>query len=145
MIGLVLAVLYVGWKYMFGGDMPVEAAFIGAAGFLYVWYWIWTIVQGIFNGLVSLGIFGAGAVAGGGSRFGMLGGVLGGLAGGGLSVNILAIFAVKSAALLVGAYLLEHSGTATMAFAEFDTKKMVIGAILILVGLVMSSSSSSSD
>lgn len=135
MLGLALATLYVGWKYLMNGDAPLEPAFLSAARFLYGWYWGWAIGGGIFIGAVALLVVPA-MTANGARAGGTAGGLVGFILGGGISTLLIVGFAVRNGLLLVGSYLLMHAGRPDQTFAEFTTKNLVIGAVLIAVGLL---------
>lgn len=133
MIGLILAAAYVGWMYLTAGVL--EPAFLDAAAFLYSWYWLWTAVLGVIVGVIALAVtFGVAAM---GSRAGFLGGVGGFLLGGATSVWMFLVFAARSALLIVGAYLLAHAGKAGQTFAQFDTKSLIIGSVLLGIAVIV--------
>lgn len=144
MLGIVIAVIVAAWTVFFGGH-TMEAGFLSATGFLWMWYWIWTVVIGIFVAgmiLVATGVMTFVAADHIGSK---LGGFLGFVAGGTLSVLVVTVVMISRALLLGGTYLLMTSGTAQMSFAEFSTNKLIFGTLLLVVGLVMSKSTSSSS
>ena len=149
MVGLILAVLYVGWKVMMNNGMTPEAAFLGASTFLYYWYWTWSIIcAGVIGFLCLVITLGAGAKAteigdsGLGKTVGFFGGVV---VGGGVSLLLLATLVVRCALYIVGAYLLMTSGTPDIPFAEFNHTKLIVGGILLLIALLIRSKSSSSS
>lgn len=147
MLGIIIALLYLAYRVYAQGD-PLEAGFVGSAGFLYTWYWVWGIVVFAIAAIPMLLVTLGGAAAGsrlGSSGLGKLAGGIGGVAiGGGFSALILVLLAARLALSIGGAWLLMTAGSPSMTFAQFDTSKLVIGSIMLLVSLLMRSSSSSS-
>lgn len=148
MFGIVIAVLVAAWA-VFIGNSNMEAGFLSAVGFLWVWYWIWTVVIGLIFLVVMLGATGALTLAGADSARSRLGGLFGGMlgfaAGGALSILVIGVVMISRALLLGGVYLLMTSGSPQMSFTEFSTNKLIFGTLLLVLGLVMSKSSSSSS
>ena len=144
MLGIVIAVVVAAWTVIIGGH-TMEAGFLSATGFLWVWYWIWTVVVGVFVAgmmLVATGVMTFAAADAMGSK---IGGFLGFAAGGALSILVATLVMISRVLLLGGTYLLMTSGTSEMAFAQFNTNKLIFGTLLLVVGLVISKSSSSSS
>jgi hypothetical protein len=135
MLGLVIALLVCGWNVFLSGH-PIESGFLAGVHFLWWWYLVWTIFQGVFMILVLLGITIGGTAAGAllkGKRMG----ILGFMGGGALSTLILAIFAVQKVALLGSTYLLGTAGDEGMTFAQFDQIRLIFGSILLIGGILM--------
>lgn len=143
MLGIVIAAVVAAWTTFIGGH-SMEAGFLSATGFLWVWYWIWTIVVAFIAAGIMLVATGAMTLAGAES-FGKVGGFLGFAAGGALSALVLVLVMISRALLLGGTYLLMTSGTPEMAFSQFSTNKLIFGTLLLVIGLVISKSSSSSS
>ena len=155
MLGLVLALLYIGWKFVFGGDMTTEVSFLNASNFLYYWYWVWTIVQAVMITPLLLAAMGISTVSGavGASSAaskrknisGMLGGLAGFAFGSGASFLVLIFFCIYSALFIVGSYLLATAGTPDMTFGDFNVQKLIFGGIMLLIGVILKRSKSSSS
>lgn len=143
MLGIVIAVIVAAWATFISGH-SMEAGFLSATGFLWVWYCIWTVVIALIAAGIMLVATGVMTFAGAES-LGKVGGFLGFAAGGALSALILIMVMVSRALLLGGTYLLMTSGAPEMAFAQFNTNKLIFGTLLLVIGLVMSKSSSSSS
>ena len=134
MLGIALAAVYVGWKYLADSSAPIEPAFLAAAAFLYNWYWWWTLVIGVFAGLLGVAI-----TLGVGAKFaekggGVLGAIGGGMLGGAVSLALLASVALRQGLLLVGSHLIAHAGKPTQTFAEFNLRQLAIGGVLLAIG-----------
>lgn len=126
--------IYVAVKTIFG-EMPFEAAFLAAAGFLYSWHWAWTVILGLLIVLFSFGLIGLASLAGM-ARFGAGGAVAGALGGGTLTLFGLIFFFLRQGAYIFGSWLLAHAGASGMAVAEFSTSMLVTGAILYLIAVL---------
>ena len=143
MLGLFIGAIYFVYGAYFGGAASLEAAFLQASHFLYVWYWVTCSIGAVlavgFILLVSLGLIGAGAAAGHGAG-GLVGTLVGAGAGaalGGLATVLAVVrIVIKSALLIGGAFLMMSSGTAAMAFNQFDLLRLGIGAGMVLIGLI---------
>ena len=110
-----------------------------------MWGIVTLCVMGIFALIAFLGLSLGGAVAGGeaGGVVGAIFGGLAGVAGGGLlAVLLVARTIVRFALLIGGVYMLHLS---YLGHDHWDTKKMVIGAIAMGIGLLVSRTSKSSS
>ena len=131
MIGIILAVIWLGIDVICGAT--VESAFLNAAGFLYFWYWFWAMALGI---LVAL--FVIAPLMAIGSRVGFLapeslvGKLVGLCAGftatGTLSLILFAWFLLRRTLLIIGAYALMTSN------CEFLS--IMLGIIFLAVGVM---------
>lgn len=147
MLGIIIATLIATWT-VFMSKATMVAGFLAATHFLWIWYWIWTVVIGIYVVILMLVMMGAFTISGAGAmlRSRWLGGLAGLMVGGGLSVFIFVMTSVTRALLLVGTYLLMTAGNVGMkSFSEFDSTRLIFGGILLLLGLIMSRSSSSNS
>jgi hypothetical protein len=144
MLGIVIAVIVAAWTVFVGGH-TMEAGFVSATGFLWVWYWIWTVIIGIFTAGMMLVVTGVMTFAAADAIGSKLGGFLGFAGGGALSVLIVTVIMISRALLLGSSYLLMTSGTAQMSFTEFSTNKLIFGTLLLVVGLMMSKATSPSS
>lgn len=145
MLGIVIAALIAAWT-VFMSKATMVSGFLAAAHFLWIWYWIWTAVIGVIVVVIMLVITGAFTIGGADTmlRSRWLGGLAGLMVGGGFSIFILVMTSVTRALLLVGTYLLMTAGSAGMkSFNEFDSTKLIFGGSLLLLGLILSRSSSS--
>ena len=140
MFGLFLALLYAGYHYV--GGTNLFTIYQLSTSFLYTWY-IWTtVVLGIIYGIIAL-LFLLGGAGLGAEKGGMIGGILGFIGGGVLSVLMLLLVGVSRACLIIGTILLKQA----LIFGEvptWDTTKLIFGAVLLLIGIIMGRSSSSS-
>ncbi len=143
MLGIVIAVIIAAASAVIGGH-TMEAAFLSGLGFLWVWYWIWAIVTLVVIGLIMLAVMAGTTILGAGA-LGWVGGFLGLAGGAAMSALAIVLVSINNALLLGGTYLLMTAGTSTMTFAEFSTNKLIFGTLLLVIGLVMSRSSSSSS
>ena len=139
MIGLVLALLYSGWQYLTG--TPVEVFYPVATNFLFWWYVVMAILVGLFyigiSFLVSLGLMAKGAEAGG-----VVGGFLGLTVGGGAVTLLLAVsYLLNFGCLIIGAVLLQGG----YVEGQWDAVRIVFGGFLVLVGILLGQSRSSSS
>lgn len=147
MLGIIIALVLAAWDALVANGTLVTA-FFSAVDFLWVWYWIWTVVLGVFIGVMVLVITVGGGIAGADrlTRSRWLGGMVGLTAGGAISALIIVLTGIRSALLLIGVYLLKTAGNVGMVnFNEFDTKKLIFGSLLLLIGLILSRSSKSSS
>src|SRR5208283_1052466 len=128
MTGLLLAVIYVGFKAVCGANVPL--AVIGGLHFLQGWYIAWTAIMGILMAILFLG-GSCGLVAGKDK------GKVYGLACMGIGVLGATLIAIKSTLLLIGVYLiLAASAICPEDFSRWDTKTLVIGGIIYVVGIL---------
>ncbi|MBI2474025.1 hypothetical protein HYV70_05745 [Candidatus Uhrbacteria bacterium] len=105
------------------------------------WYGFWNFILGIFILLSTFGVTVGGAVtctpAGG-----VLGGLMGSVVGAGASLLILWIpFLARCVFLIGGPYLMWTASTVN----EIDVPRAMIGALLLLIGLLVTRRSSSSS
>lgn len=101
---------------------------------------------------MALPLFGvtiAGTVAGAAIPQSGIGEVLGGLGGlalsGGLSALAFIVFFARCGLLIGGTYFLMNAGRVGMPFSEFNTRYLVLGGVMLVLGIIMSRSSSSSN
>lgn len=148
MFGLALALLY-GVYSMFVRHIPAETAFLGGAGWLYTWYWVWAIIGIGFTTvlmlLTTLGIAGAlssSAYTQFGRRMGLIAGAGGGIL---LSLFVLALSAVSNGLFIGAAWCFKTSGVPGQTFGDFDNQKLIVGGVLLLVGILFRGRSSSSS
>ncbi len=144
MFGIIIAIVIAVFT-IFVSSNTMEVGFISALDFLWVWYWIWTVLQGLIIAFIMLIITGVLTFSGANILSSKAGAFLGIAAGGALSILFVTKLAIRSILLLGGVYLLMTSGNAEMTFSEFDNTKLIFGAILLLIGLIMSKNSSSSS
>lgn len=141
MLGLIIAAIYGAIIYFLGEPTTLAQSFLSATSFLFWWYVVTCSIQAILVLLVFLGFIG-GATYGGSQVGGFLGGILGFFSGGAFSVILLVIFAFHAACFIVGAYLLHHAATLEpMVGDRWNTTKLIIGGLLVLLGLIMSKGS----
>ena len=135
LLGPILALLSAGYMLAFDKLAPVSA-YLGATGFLFHWYLVWTIVLGFFVLIFALFLSIGGVVAGAGSG-GKLGALLGTILGGGLSSLIVIHFLFRRAAFVLGAYLLHIAVTLGPAGAvSWDIATLVCGGFILFVGFL---------
>ncbi|MBI3633966.1 MAG: hypothetical protein HY226_06805 [Candidatus Vogelbacteria bacterium] len=153
MFGLVIATFWALYAHSISG-LPSGVILIKASTGLFYWYALWAVLGGLFTTVVSflLPLFGGiiagcaaikakcgwqGALVAAGS-----GGFLGSLGG-----LYLVISLFISASLKVGGTFLMSTSVvnAMSATPAWDDTRMLIGAIMLLLGLVFSRSSSSSS
>ena len=135
MFGLFLALVIFMWKFVIS-SFTMEMSFIGAAGFLYYWYLTLGIVTMIIVGALALIpiIFGA---VGGGAVGGKIGVALGLIAGGATSGFFVLVTLARRVLQVFGAWLLLTAGQPNMSFSDFDIKKLVAGAIILFITIVL--------
>lgn len=141
MFGIVIAVIVAAWT-VFISEHTMEAGFLSGMDFLWVWYWIWTIVIGVFIVGMMLVVTGVLTFVSADAIGSKVGGLLGFAGGGVLSILVITIVIISRTLLLGGTYLLMTAGTPEMHFADFNTNNLIFGALFLVVGLVMSKSSS---
>lgn len=144
MLGVAIALLIAGWGY-FIADRVVELVFLSATNFLFWWYIVFTSIIAVVYGLIFLIsiICGTafGAVCGG-----KLGAILGFLGGSALSTIGLAKLVVKRGLLIFGTHMLHNSVVIiTDSSPEWNMSKVVFGAILLVIGLIMNKKNSGSS
>lgn len=137
MFGIIIAVALAAWNY-FVNSLSMEAAFLVGAGFLWVWQMVFTGITTVFILLMLLGLTGGLTAAGGVASRSIFGGLAGFAMGGLLAVLLFAGFVITRGMLLGGTWLLMHSGTADMTFAEFDQTKLIGGGVLLVLGVLLS-------
>lgn len=145
MFGIAIAAIIVALSLITGHT--IEAGFLSGAGFLWVWYWIWTIVVVVITALLTVGATGFATVVAS-SNFGqkILAGLGGFAAGAAFSGLLFMGILLKRALLLIGTYLLMTSGTAGMTFVQFNSTKLIVGTIMLLIALfVLKRSRTSSE
>jgi len=144
MLGFMLSLLYAAWLTLVE-DISYEVAYLTATGFLYNWYFWWTIIMGVVVGVFALA-FPLLGLGGGLQKGGKLGAVLGMLLGGGASVLLIFVFALRRGLYMCGAYLL-HAALMLNPDGGYtwDNKKVILGALLLFVALITGRASSSSS
>lgn len=155
MYGIVLAFLYAGILCAFEG-MGAALAYVHATNFLFWWYVAWSVILSVFMGLFCI-LFTLGGGLAGAARLrqnnrgplSMIGFLLGLGGGGALSLLFIFAFAVRRALYVVGAYLLStallvHEVSGQVA-CEWNSLRLVLGGLLILVAILTKSKSSSSS
>ena len=150
MFGFMLSLLYATWLVIVE-SISYEVAYLTATGFLYNWYFWWTVILGSFVAVFALILpligLGAGLKNRGGKLLGLVGMLLGGVA----SFLTILIFAIRRGLYVGGAYLLHTALTLSyvdggkQAIATWDTKRLTLGGILLLIALITSRASSSSS
>ena len=134
--GLIVAVIVFVWNAVITGH-TMEASFLSVFGFLWVWYWISTVVTVLFVAfIVTVGIRWMTLALR--ALVSNLGSSLGLLAGGVASFIVIMRIMFSRMLLLGGTYLLMTSGTKEMVFSQFDTSKLILGTLLLVIGLVVS-------
>lgn len=144
-MGLILALLYAGYLMVIR-SLPTETVYLAATGFLYSWYFWWTIILGVIVGLVALVAIIGGGVAGACEGRGPIGAFGGIVLGGGFSLLIVLVFAIRRTLYVGGAYMLHTALTATSGGYSWDKGRLILGVLLLFVAaLTKSRSSSNSD
>ncbi len=145
MVGLVLAFVWIAIVIIFSGTR-LESAYDDATGFLFHWYAFWNVVVGILVMILSFVLMSTGAASGNRfarSRLDKIVGMLGGAAlGTAISGWIFFCFLLKAILYVGGAWLLMTADDGARSFAQFNTPKMVIGGIMIIVGIIWDRSKS---
>lgn len=135
MLGFLIALIMFLMDFL--NHVPSEKILIETATWLNHWYVGWGVVTAL---LIFIGVFMTvthGAVmyrmthTVGGQFVAMLIGV-GGLVFGWFFV-IMAL--INNALLIAGTYLMCTSGSAAMTFDQFDMRRLIVGAVLLLIGL----------
>lgn len=144
MLGFMLALLYAAWTILVQ-DLPGEMAYLSATGFLYDWYFWWTIIMGVFVGVFALA-FPLLGLGGGLQKGGKLGALVGMFLGGGASILLIFFFALRRGLYMYGAYLL-HAALMLNPDGGYtwDNKKVILGGLLLFVALITGRASSSSS
>src|SRR3989338_4092363 len=144
MLGAILALFYAAYMAV-AQSLPTEGVYLAAIGFLYSWYFWWTIILGAIVGGISFAVLVGGGVIGA-SNGGPLGAIGGVILGGGISLFILVVFAIRRGLLVGGAYLLNTGLVAKPDGGyEWITVNLVLGGLFLLVAFLSHSSSSSSS
>ncbi len=149
MFGFMLSLLYATWLVIVE-SISYEVAYLTATGFLYNWYFWWTVIMGAFVGVFALALPLLG-LGGGLQKGGKLGALVGMFLGGVASFLTILIFAIRRGLYVGGAYLLHTALTLSyvdggkQAIATWDTKRLTLGGILLLIALITSRASSSSS
>ena len=128
MLGLVLAVIYVGFKTLVGASVPLTV--ITGLNFLQGWYIVWTSIALLFTAILFLG-GSCGLIAAKAE------GKVYGLACMGIGLLGAFVIAIKSALLLIGVHLiLAASAVCPEDFSKWDTKTLIVGGIVYLIGIL---------
>ena len=150
MFGLFIAALAAGWMNINGVQGPeiLTAVFHG----LFYWYAFWGTIGLLFGGFITSMVaviagFGVGAKASenGLGGWGVLLAIGAAIGSSLLAVLFVCLMAVSPATLVGGSYLLSTSVTGVGAAAVYDTTRIIIGCIMLFVGIVFRSKSSSSN
>ena len=143
MLGLLIALGVFGWGVVVNKEV-MEVAFCDAASFLYVWYWIWAVIIGIFSCIFGL-VFPLLGASVGGSAGGTVGAFAGFLLGSVGSMFLVFLILLGRILTVFGAWLLMTAGNSQMPFSEFDKGRLIAGAIILLIAVVLSRRHSSSS
>ena len=140
MVGLILALLYFGWSYFISHNALIPT-YEAATNFLFWWYVVFAVIMGLFYLVISiLGSLGLGLK--GAENFGSFGGLLGFFGGGTALTLLLAVsYAINYGSLLFGTHLLRTAWTGE----SWDTVRVAFGVLLLLVGIIVGRSRSSSS
>lgn len=148
MLGIIIAAIIGLWKYFFTATV-FEVIFVSLMNFLFWWYIVTSSILMAIVFLVMLGVTGTAMVGGAGmgnSAGGkIIGGLLGLAGGAGISVLMAAVSLIRCALLIGGAHLLSTAVALSGKVYVWDTKTLIFGSVAILLGLVLSSSNSSSS
>lgn len=148
MFGIVIAVLIGLFQYIFATKAP-EAIWLISTNFLFWWYIVWSSVLAIIVFLVMLGITGATTFVAGSTGYGagskLLRGIGGFVGGGALSLLVGVLFSISAGLKIGGVYLLSTAVTLTEHGYVWNTTTLIFGTLALVVGLIMSKSSSSSS
>lgn len=148
MFGVVIAVLIGLFQYIFVTKAP-EAIWLTSTSFLFWWYIVWSSILAINILLVMLRITGDTTFAAGSSGYGagskLLRGIGGFVGGGALSLLVGVLFFIFAVLKIGGAYLLSTAVTLTEQGYVWDTTTLIFGTLALVIGLIMSKSSSSSS
>ncbi len=145
MIGILISAALMAIFYLFGND-TIPQALISASNFLYVWYWIWSIFQGFFIVLMSLGITSISAIASGAagdevtkSKKGLaIGLITGAIGGAGLSFLLFLKWISIKIMMLIGTYLISTSGSEnTIDWQTMDMDRLIFGAVLLAISVIL--------
>ena len=146
MLGLFLAVVYAAWTFFTGSDVlranwgPI---YYNTFGFLHQWY-IWTtVIMAVIGIIIFLIALFMGTAAG--AQSGPWGAALGFFGVGFISILAFAFFIVGRGCLIVGSLLLSQALISGPPEPTWDITKLVIGIILMIVGLAIRTSGSSSS
>jgi hypothetical protein len=145
MLGAIFALFYAAYLAVVQ-SLGTEAVYLAATGFLYSWYFWWTIILGVIVGVIALvAVVGGGAVGASGGR-GPFGAIGGAILGGGVSLLILLVFAIRRGLFVGGAFLL-NTALVTNADGGYEwiTIRWVLGGLFLLIAFLTRSRSSSSS
>ncbi len=142
MWGLIVAVVYAIIMLISGQAFP--QIFSSSTDFLLWWYVITSIILAVFMAIIFLGMLGIGSVAGA-SIGGFWGAGAGFLVGGALAVWATIVFLFSCILSIGGAYLLHGSMMINPAgVVSWDSTKLIVGPVLIVLNMIISQASSSS-
>ncbi|HAU66436.1 MAG: hypothetical protein UT30_C0005G0042 [Candidatus Uhrbacteria bacterium GW2011_GWF2_39_13] len=133
MYGLAFGIVIGAFFYFFGSNDSLTLHY--ASQFWMYWYGFWSVIQGFFVLLSSLGFIASGTVVGG-TAGGLLGGLLGSVIGTGGSLLMWIPFLARYALLIGGPYLM-WTASNPINNDGFQMTQAIIGAILFLIGLLM--------
>lgn len=112
-------------------QQPFEVIFQKTTKFLYYWYIVIAAVFSVLiGGVLILGAGAMGAVFAG--PLGVLGGVV---AGAGIALFFIALLVLASVLQIFGARLLSSAVSATETGYVWDKRRLITGAILLLLGV----------
>jgi len=140
MLGIIIGLCIAAWNYVFKGTHDIGVLFLAATHFMLVWYCLWTGVLFVFFAVITVIAALGGSVAGA-TNGGVFGGLLG-LVGVGGATAAVAVLAMATRLFWIGgAWVLNQS----YSNGQWDTGKLIIGGVLILIGVICSRSSSSNS
>lgn len=142
MFGLIVSLVWFATVYFLGLPSTFPEAFSSATNLLFWWYVVTSIISGGIIILISIGVIGVGTLIGGRAG-GFFGGLLGLIGGSALSFLILLVSALRTACAIGGAYLLSHSLIVSNVATDWDILKLVFGALLLVISLVIGAGYSS--
>ncbi|HLD51409.1 hypothetical protein A3K34_00100 [candidate division WWE3 bacterium RIFOXYC1_FULL_40_10] len=140
MFGLLFALISLAWKVWIG-HQTFGVAYTAAAGFLFNWYVVFACIS---VGLILVVALLVALGAGGGVflEFGPIAGVFAMIAGGGFTLIIAALgFILRYGSLIAGTFLLKSAWNG----GTWDVARLVVGGLLLLMGLIVSSKRSRSS
>lgn len=144
MWGFIVAVIAGAVAYFTGGVDHPEAAFTVGTAIFFVWHFVWSIVGLALATFVILGLVSVTTVAGG-RAFGLKGWLSGSIGGTAFGLVVLSIIVLSSVMLLSGAYLLNNSVSLSGEEYVWNTKRVIIGSILVAIPFLVRGETKSSN
>lgn len=139
MTGLVLALLYSGWQYLHG--VPVDAFYPAATNFLFWWYVVMAVIVGMFYIGITL-LMSVGLMSSGLESAGIVGALLSMTIGGAaVTLIVLVSYLLNFGSLIIGTVLLQSAYVG----GHWDAVRVVFGGLLVIVGILVGSSRTSSS